>query len=196
MASAGPQKVTHRVFEMFRPEDMNEILSCFRSADVRPRDDSLPVWDVGRPGLFARQRRHRRQTVAECRRQLLSAVLGGDGPIFLTHEPPRDYEVPGDWQPAGEATWLVPRDFDPDHPAAAYWLFVIGNWNLYRAPAPPEGRWPDAFRCGAAELLEWMRAKSVQALIESFHDDTDWTVALAADGQTAAPGRGRPTASS
>jgi hypothetical protein len=32
---------------------------------------------------------------------------------------------------------------------------------------------PDAFRCAAVELLAWMRAKPVSALIESCHDDTD-----------------------
>jgi hypothetical protein len=108
----------------------------------------------------------------------LNAFLGCQGPVFLMHESPHEHEVPGDWQAASEGTWLVPRDFSLEHPAVEYWLFVLGNWRLYRAPAPATGTWPDAFRCRAAELLTWMKAKSVQALIESFHDDSAWVVAL------------------
>ena len=91
---------------------------------------------------------------------------------------PEEYEVPGHWQSAGEATWLVPANFDPDHPAVQGWLFTMGDWRLYRAPKYAEGRSPDVFRCTAAELLAWMNAHEVHALIESFHDDTDWVVAL------------------
>ena len=163
---------------MIPSKHMNEILSRRQGADIRRRDGALPVWDLGRPGFFARHRRQRREAVAACRRELLNTLLRGPGPIFLTHEPPQEYEVPGEWERAGEGTWLVPPGFDLDHPAVAYWLFALGNWRLYRSPAPAEGNWPDAFRCAAAELLAWTRAKSVCALIESFHDDTDWVVAL------------------
>jgi len=155
-----------------------EIVSRFESTDIRRRGGPLPVWDIGRPGIIARHRHQRREAVAACRRELLNALLGWPRPIFLVHEPPQEYEVPGEWQPAGKATWLVPPDFSLDHPAVEYWLFAIGNWRIYWASAPVEGDWPDAFRCAASELLAWMRTKSVQALIESFHDDTDWVVAL------------------
>jgi hypothetical protein len=157
---------------------MEEILCRWASAEIRRRDDSLPVWDIGWPGFFARNRRRRREAVAACRRELLGTLLRSPGPIFLVHEPPRENGVPGDWQLACEGTWLVPLDFNLDHPAVTYWLFALGNWKFYRAPAPAEGNGPDAFRCRAAELLAWMKARSVQTLIESFHDDTDWVVAL------------------
>jgi hypothetical protein len=163
---------------MIASQHVTEILSRRESTDIRRRDGPLPVWDLGRPGFFARHRRQRREAVAACRRELLNALLGCHGPIFLMHETPQGYEVPGAWRPVGGATWLVPRDFNLDHPAVGYWLFALGNWRLYRAPALAEGNWPDAFRCAAGELLAWLKAKSVWTLIESFHDDTDWVVAL------------------
>ncbi len=116
-------------------------------------------------------------------------------------EPPEEYGVPGTWQPAGdrslkaaatdpvaagfslrplagEATWIVPPDFSLDDPVIRHWLFDLGDWRFYIAPGPVAGKSPDVFRCSAAELLAWMSANSVLALIESFHDDTAWVVAL------------------
>jgi hypothetical protein len=108
----------------------------------------------------------------------LTTLLASDGPTFLAHhEPPKDYEVPGNWHPAAEAMWLVPSDFDLDDPVVKHWL-DLGDWSFYSAPGPAVEKSPDVFRCSAAELLGWMSASSVQALIESFHDDTDWVVAL------------------
>jgi hypothetical protein len=169
-------------------ERIKEILRRWEGADIlRRRDPALPVWDLRRPGRFARQRR---KAVAACRRELLTTLLGSGGLVFLRHpEPPEQYDIPGNWQPAGKATWLVPPDFNLDHPAVGYWLFHLGNWTFYRAPAPAENL-PDAFRCSASELLAWMSARSVQALIDSFHDDTDWVVALGAVEPTATPDRG------
>jgi hypothetical protein len=163
---------------MFGRECLREILCRWESTDIRRREGFLPVWDLGQPGFLARHRRQRREAIASCRRETLIAFLEGEGSVFLVHEPPQDYEVPGDWQRVGVATWLVPPDVNLEHPAVAYWLFVVGNWRLYRAPAPTMGNAPDAFRCRAAELLSWMQAESVQALIESFHDDSAWVVAL------------------
>jgi hypothetical protein len=159
-------------------EQLDEILSRWQGRDIRRREGSLAVWDLGRPGLFARHRRPRRQAVAACRRELLAALLTSERPLFLlSPEPPGAYEVPGRWQPAGQATWLVPADFNPELPAVKRWLFDLGDWRLYRAARPAAARSPDVFRCSAGELLAWMRAQAVQALIESFHDDTDWVVA-------------------
>jgi hypothetical protein len=162
---------------------MIQVLRRWQNEDIRQRDQSVAVWEVGRPGLFARHRRQRRQAVAACRRELLTTMLASDGPLFLIPPgPPEEYEVPGEWCPAGAATWLVPMDFTPDHPAVQYWLFTIGNWRLYRAAGAVEGKSPDVFRCNAGELLAWMNANAVEALIEAFHDDTEWVVAVSTLG--------------
>jgi hypothetical protein len=169
-------------------ERWNEILRRWEDAGIlRRRDPVLPVWGLGWPGLFARQRR---KAVAACRRELLTTLLGSGGPVFLVHgESPEQNGIPGNWQPAGKATWLVPPDFNLDHPDVGYWLFHLGDWKFYRAPAPAE-KSVDAFRCSASELLAWMRARSVEVLIDSFHDDTDWVVALGTPEPTATPDRG------
>jgi hypothetical protein len=159
-------------------ESLERILRTFRGPDVRPRSESLPVWDVGKPGLFARRRRKRDAAVEQCRSRLLAALLATDRPLFLTHpEPPQEYGVPGTWRPAGPSTWLVPSDLDVRGPAVVRWLFVLGNWGLYRGAGAVEGEWPDLFRCGAPEVLSWMADRGVEALIVSFPDNTDWVVA-------------------
>jgi hypothetical protein len=159
-------------------EHLETILTRRQGEDVRRREANLPVWDLGRPGLFARNRRDRLDAVTGCRAELLAALLGSGGPVYLSHgEPPESYEIPGTWTPAGPSTWLVPRDFDPRHPKARHWLFALGGWNLYTAPAPTSEGWPDVFRCRAGDLLAWMATHSVRDLIVSFWDDTDWVVA-------------------
>ncbi len=168
---------------MLCSEQMNDILCRWQNQDIRRRESSLPVWDVGWPGLFARHRRQRREAITGCRRELLSCLLACQERVFLMHEPPRDWEVPGEWQPASELTWLVPLEFKLEHPAIKYWL-SIGNWTFYSAPAPAEGNWPDPSRCGAADLLAWMSSRSVHALIDSFHDDASWVVAFDRANQT------------
>jgi hypothetical protein len=107
----------------------------------------------------------------------MNILLSSQEPIYLMHELPQDWEVPGNWQLTNEGTWLVPPDFNWDDPAVQSWL-AVGNWQLYSAPAPAEGNWPDPARCRAGDLLAWMKTRSVRALIDSFHDDTSWVVAF------------------
>ncbi|MCI0641955.1 MAG: hypothetical protein L0Y72_31150 [Gemmataceae bacterium] len=153
-------------------------MSRWQSADIRRREDALSVWDLRLPRLFSRRRRQRREAVATCRRELLTALLASTGPIFLMHkEPPKEYAIPGNWRSAGEASWVVPADFNLDDPVVRHWLFDLGDWRFYSSVGPVAGKWPDVFRCGAAELLAWMSANAVRVLIESFHDDTEWVVA-------------------
>jgi hypothetical protein len=171
-------------------ECMDEIHCRWESADIRRRDPALPVWDLGRPGLFARHRRQRREAVAACRQEVLATLLRWSGLVFLMHpEPPKEYKVPGNWRHAGEATWLVPPDFDPEEAGGKLWL-SLGDWRFYSGPESVQGMWPDVFRCHAAQLLAWMSARPVRVLVESFHDDTDWVVALGAAQLIAAPDRG------
>jgi hypothetical protein len=173
----GSQLPAAALLKMSLGERLNEILVHWRTEDIHRRDASLPVWEIGRPGLFARHRRQRREAVASCRGELLSALLAADGPIFVNHqEPPNEY-VGGDWQRGGGSTWLLPPDLNVHDPMVERW-FSLGDWCFYSAPAPVTGSRPDVFRCGAAEILDWMKENSVAAWIESFHDDTDWVVAL------------------
>src|SRR5262249_61605589 len=112
-----------------------------------------PVWNFVLPGFFPPRRRQRQQAVAECRRQLLNAFLNCDRTLFLMHEPPQDYDVFGDWQRAGERTWLVPRDFDYEHP-----LPDIGSltWGIGDCTALPlQWRYPHPMFFNAAPASCW-----------------------------------------
>src|SRR5262249_47789469 len=136
------------------------------------------VWDIFWPGLFSRQRSARKQAVATCRRELLSCLFESEGPLFMAHgDSPEGWGVPGPWQCVAQSTWLLPKPFDVDHPDTKYWLFDLGNWCIYSAPAPVEGSRLDPARCTASELISWMKKNSVAALIDSFHDDVSWVVA-------------------
>src|SRR5262249_13455356 len=131
----------------------------------------------GRPRLLARRRRQRQEGVQACRAEVLAAFLGAGAPAFLSHpEPPAEYDVAGDWQPAGPSTWGVPPGCDPQERAARGWVATPRAWCLYLASAPIDEPWPDVSRCGAAELLAWMQARSLRALVASFHDDVEWVV--------------------
>jgi hypothetical protein len=158
-------------------DHMNEILCRWQSKDIRPREGSLAVWDVKLPGIFARRRSQRKDAVAACRRELISRLLACQDPLFLIHESPQDYGIPGEWRLASEATWTVPADFNPNQAAVESWL-SLGNWTFYTAPNPAERDWPDPSRCSALDLLVWMKTNSVKALIDSFHDDVTWVVAF------------------
>jgi hypothetical protein len=160
-------------------ERLSAIVSRSRIEDIRQRDASVPVWDIGGPGFLARRKRQRADAVAACRYELLSALLTAEDPVFLMHpEPPDEYGVPGDWQSVGRRTWRLPSEFNFQGPAAKRWLFTLGDWRFYSAPAPVDSQSPDVFRCSAGQLLTWMSANSITVLIESFHDDSDWVVAI------------------
>lgn len=171
---------------------MNEILLDWQSEDIRRRHPALPVWDIAWPGLFSRRRRRRREAVAACRKEVRRTLLEGSRPVFLMpNDSPKENEVPGHWEPAGEATWLVPPEFDPDEPRTMRWL-SLGDWRLYTALKRTRGNSPDVFRCRAADLLAWMSANGVRVLVESFHDDTAWVVAAGATDASAGPDHSGP----
>ncbi len=162
-------------------EQFEAILTGSEGPEVRRREAGRPVWDLSRPGPFARNRRRRYQAAMSCRDQLLSALLSSGRIICQTHqESPDSYPIPGDWGLVGPSTWLVPQGLDVRYPDVRHWLFDLGGWSMYIAasPAPVDG--PDVFRCRAVDLLAWMNANSVQIMIASFLDDSDWVAAIAA----------------
>ncbi len=118
----------------------------------------------------------------------MSALLSSGRTIYLTHqESPDSYAIPGDWGLMGPSTWLVPQCVDMRHPDVRYWLFHLGGWSMYVAASPALVDGPDVFRCRAVDLLAWMNANTVQIMIASFFDNSDWVVAVAAAGHGVGP---------
>jgi hypothetical protein len=100
---------------------------------------AAPPGSPGQHVADSSHRRQRREAVAACRREVLTTLLGWGGPVFLMHpEPPKEYKIPGNWQPADEATGLVPPDFNPDDAGGKHWL-SLGDWRFYSAPGPAKG---------------------------------------------------------
>jgi hypothetical protein len=54
----------------------------------------------------------------------------------------------------------------------------LGNWQLYAASEPLRIPTPDTFRDPPEAVLAFMAAHGVVLLIDVFHDDTDWCIAV------------------
>lgn len=54
-------------------------------------------------------------------------------------------------------------------------------WRLYAAPGPPAAHLPDSFRDPPAAVVAFMVTWEVSLIIDAFHDNTDWCVALNAE---------------
>lgn len=151
------------------------ILERYANANVRPRDRARRVWDLTDPSLSLRA-----TPIDPCKREILRTLVREGETAFLTHhEDPNEQGVPGHWQSTGLRTWNPPRDLDVDEPATGHWLFTLGNWCCYVSASPVLGGWPDPARSSSEALLAWMERTGVQVLVDSFHDDVSWVVALA-----------------
>ncbi len=72
----------------------------------------------------------------------------------------------------------MPSSIDLEAKVTQHWLFSLGNWTVYAAPGPVVAGWPDPFRTKPDPLIAWMVEQEVSFLVDSFHDDTDWLVAI------------------
>ena len=140
----------------------------------RPRA-GLPVYDLSRslwPPLGRARRLHDKQL------QLLDALRSLDWSVYLrSGDSPLAWHPPGAWASASRDTWLVPPE-----PGAADLLdgpLEYGAWQLYLgAHALDPVELPDLFRGDLAEALDALRGHSVPLLVDAWHDNSDWRVAL------------------
>jgi hypothetical protein len=148
--------------------------------DIRRVHPAFDVWQLARPGLVASFQRGRIDRLEACRAEVLRALLASESPIFIEHQdPPREYDVPGDWVSHDQNTWRVPPGFAFDEPASAAWL-ALGNWVVYTASHAIHDAWPDVFRTTPDILVDWIRSRRIRAAICSFYDDDEWRVIVAA----------------
>ena len=155
------------------------VLERFASSDIRPRDSTHQVWDLIHPPLLADIKGHRAQSLAECKRELLHSMIQSSDGAFLKHaDDPTENGVPGEWQAVAPRTWRIPPDIDLDHPATSHWLFDLGNWQCYVCASPIDESRMDPARSSSEALLAWMAHARIQVLVDSFHDDVSWVVAI------------------
>ncbi len=77
----------------------------------------------------------------------------------------------------GRGIWRVPAGTSGESLLA--WLFM-GNWQLYVADKPLQSV-PDLIRANNEEVREFVRLSGVVLIVDSFHDDTDWTLSVSPD---------------
>lgn len=112
---------------------------------------------------------------------LLAAAWRLPCPLFLLPEEPLNPDLAPFVSPEGTA-WRIDRNktaaaFYETEPASG-----LGNWQLYAADKVLTARLPDAFRSAPDEVLAFMGSHGIVALIDVFHDDTEWCVALREPG--------------
>lgn len=111
------------------------------------------------------------------KQQILDAAWRVPSPLFLvTAEPLEDDLAP--FLTRDGPAWRLnrlrsAREFYETEPASG-----VGNWQLYAADQALRMATPDTFRVKPEVTLQFMRDNGICLLINSFHDDTEWCVAL------------------
>ena len=154
---------------------LTEVRRALETGLARRESQGKDVWllDTG-PWwrLFRDFRRLEATKVA-----VLAAAWRLPWPLFLLPEEPLEPELAAFLSPDG-AAWRVDKTksaeaFYQTEPASS-----LGNWQLYAAEQALTVATLDTFRVTPEEVLSFMAAHNVMLLIDVFHDDTDWCVAL------------------
>jgi hypothetical protein len=115
--------------------------------------------------------------VEACRSSVLDAICANADAFVHYDEPPTGYAGLDEVHAVTSRIWHVPKGT----PARALrdWLYM-GNWQLYAAPAPLT-RIEDLCRASDAAVAAFVQASGVGAIIDAFHDDVSWVVAIPAE---------------
>jgi hypothetical protein len=113
--------------------------------------------------------------------EIMEALRGLPGNIYVTsQEEPEPAEVEG-WQRIGEHTWLVPPSMSSRVSLQLY--LEAGAWQMYVADTPVKASdLPDLFKFDSDEGPKELAEVGVLALIDAWHDNTAWRVAIALSG--------------
>jgi hypothetical protein len=155
-----------------------ELRTALEAGPARRQAQDADVWIVSRPSWWDGLRGA--GATESTKRQILRAIWDVPQPLFFLCEEPGDPDLaPFLHQELG--AWRIDAQSDPDRFYAAYPVSALGNWQLYGAPAPVDGKWPDSFREEPSAIIRFMQTHRMTLLVDSFHDDTDWCVALCHD---------------
>jgi hypothetical protein len=142
---------------------------------ARPVSPKKEVWLLDTGPWWRLFRDHR--GLDEAKVAILEAAWRLPLPLFLLPEKPLAQEL----EPflRREATaWQIDRSksaeaFYSTEPASG-----LGNWQLYAAKRPLTAPVPNTFRIEPDEVVAFMTAHDLVLLVDVFHDDTDWCIAL------------------
>jgi hypothetical protein len=97
--------------------------------------------------------------------------------LYLVPERPVADELVPFLQSEGNA-WRIDKTRTAEAFYATEPASGLGNWQLYAAAQPVTRPVPNTFRSTPEAVLSFMAEEQVLLLIDVFHDDTDWCVAL------------------
>jgi hypothetical protein len=153
------------------------IHRALEGLDSRDRVSRVPnlAWELRYPRWLSANRQARTASTDAAKRVILRQCAAAQ-PCYIVHhdEPPASLLNAG-WLKGPYGEYRVPALPTLEDPDLVYWLFALGNWQLWVGP-PPSGvpRFPDTFRTDPVELERWFRATGYTAFIDSFHDDDYW----------------------
>ena len=158
------------------PDVLDTIRGILSAGPARRIVDGVDVWDLSVGPWWTPGADHREPE--EAKERILAAVWRLPGELFLVppESPPDELEP---WvRRDGSGAWRVNRE----RPASDLYARGLreGNWMLYAAPGAWRPPAPSAFKTAPHALVAAMTATKVVLLIDSFHDDTEWRVAVAA----------------
>jgi hypothetical protein len=118
-------------------------------------------------------------TVEKCKLKILDAICSDVEPFVHYDGPPTQYPELSEVYEVAPHIWRLPKKA----PAAVVlsWLHM-GNWQRYVSDAPIN-QLRDLCRATDSEVEEFVRDSGVAIVIDSFHDDASWVVAVRPEGR-------------
>lgn len=130
----------------------------------------LPGGVSGRDGVWRLEGSSR--DVEALKTRLLTAICSCASPVVHYDEPPVRSGSLQRVEKLAASVWRIPSNADGAELLS--WLY-LGNWQLYVGSRVLD-KLPDLCRASPAEVGYFMVAAGVEVVIDSFHDDTCWTV--------------------
>lgn len=113
---------------------------------------------------------------------VMEALRGLAGSTFLTtHEDMELVAQRDGWKHVGEHTWMIPDSMAT--PVLIQAHLEAGAWQMYVGPSAVAATdLPDLFKGDQSTLSEAIAGLEIVALIDAWHDNTEWRVAVVLSG--------------
>lgn len=108
---------------------------------------------------------------------ILEAIWSLPHPVFVHFAEPFDSEL----QPflkQERGAWVLDKSRTAESFFRTEPVSVIGNWQMYVAPAPVSTSFIDALRAEPEAVLAFMARFRIPLLVDCFYDDSVWLVAI------------------
>jgi uncharacterized protein DUF6966 len=118
------------------------------------------------------------EQLLDAQTKIMEAVRGLAGSTYLAIYEELERTDQDGWQEVAEHTWLIPESMSSRATLENH--LETGVWQMYVADSPvPETHLPDLFKFDSAEVATRLSELGVSAMIDAWHDNTEWRVAIA-----------------